>query len=70
MTDEQKAAFVQAQAVCAMIECQGMLAANKEREDRGAALAYDEESFQNLINCYCIHQNDVIAFYQGRGKHG
>ena len=68
MTDEQKAAFIQGQAACAMIECQGMLAANKERESRGEALAYNQKSFQNIIDFYCIHHTDVTDFYRGVGK--
>ena len=40
MNDEQKVAYVYAQAVCAQIELQAMLAENQSRATRGLAQAW------------------------------
>jgi len=65
MNDEQKAAYVMAQAACALIEAQGMVAVNKTRELRGESLAYVEEDFMAVINKYGIDHNSVLGtFYE------
>ena len=56
MTDEQRAALIFARAVSAMIEMEGMKAANKLREMNGDALAYDEGAFCNLIQNYGLEE--------------
>lgn len=40
MTEEQKAAYVQGQVACALIEMQSMIVANQERERQGKAFAH------------------------------
>lgn len=57
MTEEQKAAYVNAQAVAARIELESMLAANSERRSSGYADAYDEKAFLSLIDKYDLHHN-------------
>lgn len=64
MTPEQKAAYIQAQAVAAMAEIQMMLAANKVREQCGLSLAYGEEDFAKIEERYVIGHNAVIDFFR------
>lgn len=64
MTPEQKAAYIQAQAVAAAIELEAMRAENADRESKGLSQAYDESSFHKLQELYCITHNDVISFFQ------
>lgn len=65
MYQEEKPAYIFAQAVAALCELEGMKAANKEREANGLALAYDEKAFIELQNQYCISHNAVIGFLNG-----
>lgn len=59
MTDEQKAAYVQAQAAAALIEAMGMVAANTQGK------AYREEHFQEVIVKYGIHHNALMSLFHG-----
>lgn len=63
MTPEQKAAYVIAQAACAVIELQSMIAANNERSQSGLAQAYDEGAFAALENRYTIGHNAVLGLF-------
>ena len=45
----------------AEIRMQAMIAANKEREINGEALAYDEKAFTGLIDEFGIHHNALIT---------
>jgi hypothetical protein len=45
MTDEQLAAFINAQSVIALATIQAMVAENQRREAEGNAQAYDSSSF-------------------------
>lgn len=63
MTDEQKAAFIFSQSICALAEIEGMKAENKYRERRGEATAYNEKSFFDVIDKYGIHHNAVVQFF-------
>ncbi|MFL5900924.1 MAG: hypothetical protein ACJ75S_06960 [Solirubrobacterales bacterium] len=65
MTDEQKAAFINAQAACAMIDAMGMVAANTERTANGQTIAYDEKAFQGVIDRYSIGHNSVLTLFHG-----
>lgn len=60
MDETQRAAFLQAQAACALIEMEAMKAANKEREQQGYSLAYDEAAFMAVIDKYGIHHNAAL----------
>jgi hypothetical protein len=64
MTDEQKAAFVIAQAACAMAEIAGMQATNQQRAHVGMAPAYDEQHFQAVITNNVIGHNSVLTLFQ------
>ena len=63
MTDEQKAAYVIAQAACLMATVAGMQAENQHRMNCGNSIAYGEEAFQRAIDeSYCTH-NAVLALF-------
>ena len=61
MSDEQNAAYVNAQVACAMIEAMGMQAENQQRAHRGESIAYAEDHFNALITKYGIHHNAVLT---------
>ena len=63
MTPEQKAAFINAQVVCATAEIEGMKALNVYRESRGETIAYDENAFVDVPDKYGISHNAVIMFF-------
>jgi hypothetical protein len=64
MTPEQKASYIFAQAVCAMVEIEAMKAENKYREMRQETIAYDEHSFMAVIEEHGIHHNAILKFFQ------
>lgn len=49
------------EAVSALIELEGMKAANKEREMQGLALAYDEGAFADLLKTYELGHNGNVS---------
>lgn len=65
MTDEQKAAYVIAQAACAMAEIHGMVAENQKRAAEGKAMAYDERDFFAISEKYYLGHNAVLEFFHG-----
>jgi len=63
MTPEQKAAYVTAQAACALAETAGMQAENQRRGRQGEPIAYTEIDFTNVILRNGIHHNAVIKLF-------
>lgn len=63
MTEEQKAAYVFAQAIAALVELESMKAANLMREMQGKSIAYGEEEFLALIEKWGIHNNAMISLF-------
>jgi hypothetical protein len=63
MTEDQQAAYVNAQAAAAQIHATAMVAANKEREADGKALAYDEAAFMKLLDDYGLHHNTLMTLF-------
>ncbi len=63
MTESQSAAYVQANAVAALIEAMGMAAENTRREHLGFSIAYGEEAFNKLIDHYGIHDNAMLKLF-------
>jgi hypothetical protein len=51
-------------AASALIECEAMKAANAEREARGEALAYGEESFRKLQTDNGLGWNQIMGSTQ------
>jgi hypothetical protein len=64
MNENQKAAYVTAMAVCALVEAIGMMADNQARTARGEALSYGESAFQDLPFKYGIHHNAIIGMFR------
>lgn len=62
MTPEQAAAYITAQASCALIEAMGMQAENQIRAHRGESPAYNEDDFKAIIDRYPIHHNAAVNF--------
>jgi len=65
MTEEQKAAYVFAQSVAALIELESMCTANAERESRGEPQAYSEEKILSLQCKYGVSHNAVCSVFHG-----
>ena len=59
-TPEERAAYVQAQAACALIAAMGMQAENEQRKVRGESMAYVEDDFHKLLSEYRVHHNAVL----------
>ena len=63
MTEEQKASYVNAMSIGAMIKALGMLADNQQRAQRGESLAWTGADFDALINVEGIHHNAVLQIF-------
>jgi hypothetical protein len=63
MNDAQQVAYIQAQAVCAQAEIEGMKATNQIRISLGQSLAYDEDAFFNVPARYGITHNQVMELF-------
>lgn len=66
MTDEQKAAYVNAQTALLNAEIVGMVAENNQREAVGASMAYVEHDFNFVIQKYerMLSANSLDAFFR------
>lgn len=62
---ESKAAFLNSQVACAMIEAMGMQATNERRKHNGEHPIYSEIDFQALIAKYGIGHNEALMILQG-----
>jgi hypothetical protein len=70
MSPEQQAAFIMAQAACAMAEIAGMQAENQRAQITGGGFVGGEppfraSDFDGIAVRYGIHHNAVISFFQG-----
>lgn len=65
MNEEQSLIYLKGIILQAEIRMQAMIVANKEREINGEALAYNEQSFLDLINEFGIHHNALITGLAG-----
>lgn len=63
MNDEQKAAYIIAQAAVLQATVAGMAAENMIRWHRSESMAYDESAFEDAINKSGVHHNAVIEFF-------
>jgi hypothetical protein len=69
MRPEQAAAFVMAQAVCAMAEVLGMEAENQQRLAQGELTPfYKKEDFLKIQDNYCIGHNSVMELFNSTNK--
>ena len=62
MTQQQAAAYIFAQAVCAQAEIAGMQARNDCYQDGGTPVGQDE--FIAVIEKYGIHPNAVLRLFE------
>ena len=67
MTDEQKIAFIIAQAACLNAEVAGMVAENTYREMRGETIAFGEGAFVAVVRASGCEHNAVIPLCQEPG---
>ena len=65
MNEEARAALLNSQTACALIEAQGMTAENNQREHRGKSPAYGESDFSRLIEKYGIDFSAAISMIRG-----
>lgn len=66
MDEQQRAAYVQAMAACALIEAMGMQAENQRRAVDNEIPAYGKWDFDALLDKYGIGHNAVLTTFQGR----
>lgn len=64
MSPVERAAYIFAQAVCALAEIEGMKAENADRAAKGYAQAYPEKAFFDIPEKHGIHHNAVIGCFQ------
>ena len=60
MTEEQKAAYVNAQACCAFVKAVGMMAANMQHPTEQP---HTKKDFDDLIVEFGIHHNGVVGLF-------
>ncbi len=67
MTDEQKAAYVNAQAALLNAEIAAYQATNSQRQHCGAGIAYGEEAFFELFKKYggVLGHDAIIGLFHG-----
>ena len=65
MTDEQKAAYVFAQAVAALSEVEGVKAENMQREVLGQAMAYRRIDFEGVVEKYGLDHYVLSKLFHG-----
>ena len=61
------AAYITAQAACAIVEAMGMLSVNQMFISRGDTPPYPESSFNGLSEQYSLTHNQVLTYLQGFG---
>jgi hypothetical protein len=66
MTPEQKAAYVIAQAACAVAELGAMEAANALARQDNLPPPYSADNLRALSDQYCIGRNAVLTLFEGR----
>jgi hypothetical protein len=65
MDETQRAAFLIAQAVCAMAEIAAMQAENQHRIAIGRTDLYGEDAFNAVPDRYGIHHNAALTLLHG-----
>lgn len=63
MTEQQAAAYVQAQAAAAIIEAEGMKAQNRIAEIREEYPLFDSGDFEQLIDKYGLGCKTILELY-------
>lgn len=65
MDQNERAAFIQSQAACAVVKALGMMADNQHRLSLGHTIAYDGDAFRELIDEHGIGHNAVVDYLRG-----
>ena len=63
MTPEQRAAYINGQVACALIEMEGMKAENQAAKFRGDPPGYGRNDFLLLIEKYAIAHNSTLGIF-------
>ena len=63
MTNEQKAAYINAQAAVLAGTIAGMQAENTYRQHRGETIAYSQDAFIKVIDESGCHHNACLALF-------
>ena len=63
MTPEQKAAYINGQVACALIEMESMKAENEAAKLRGDPPGYLRDDFLELIEKYAIAHNSTLGIF-------
>lgn len=61
MSETERAAYLNSQVACALIEAAGMTAENMQREHRGESMAYTASDFNYLAEKFGIHHNAALG---------
>ena len=64
MTEDQKAAFIMAQAAVLNAQVAGMVAENDQRKHRDEAMAYVYDDFDALVRASVCDHNSALVFMQ------
>ena len=62
MNENQRAAYIISQSICAMAELMAMQAENAQREHSGESMAYRETDFVEVIDRYGLSHNSVLLY--------
>jgi len=63
MTKEEKIAYINAQSVAATAHIFGMSAENYSRVHNGLSIAYNDEAFFKVPECFGITHNQVMELF-------
>jgi hypothetical protein len=65
MNEQERCAYINSMATCAMIRAMGMQAANEICKSNGEPPKYTKMNFDLLIEEYGIHHNGVLTQMRG-----
>jgi len=66
MDDQQRAAFLFSQSVCALLKGLGYVSENVQRVLNRQSVAFGTGDFDSLLRQYGIDGNDALTLLQGR----
>ncbi len=65
MNENEKAAFIMSQVVCAQARIAGMQAENMQRQALDQSMSYNESDFASIESEFKIGSNDVLEYLKG-----
>mgnify|MGYP001568523686 CR=1 FL=1 len=66
MDEQQRAALLFSQSVCALLKGFGYISENIQRVLNRQSIAFGTEDFNSLLRQYGIEYNDALTLLQGR----